>query len=195
MIWHCKKKISVFPLSPCAPRMMILRLVIIKCLGHELWLIPWLACNLFNHSNYSVFHMLVTSPSVPACFFFCVSSSSLTASCLNILPSLLLFSNHFPESSLSCKCSTSYFLPQLIGLWLSYWQVMLLRDSLCMTHYSFHEMFSMLCSIFLHVFSFFCRGGWKDWGGRFEGTERWVGLGCMMWNSQRIIIYTYMYMK
>jgi hypothetical protein len=43
---------------------------IIKCVCHKLWLIPWLACNLFNPFKlFYVYHLVSYLSSVLACFF------------------------------------------------------------------------------------------------------------------------------
>jgi hypothetical protein len=47
------------------------------------------------------------------------------------------------------------------------------------------EIFFMVCIVRAHAFNLEVRlQRWRK--GRFEETRRWVGLGCLMWNSQRI---------
>lgn len=113
--------------------------LIIKCLSHKLCLIPWLADNLLNQLKLVyVSHLVSYLSSIPACFFLCVFAASpqvpLPAS-LHLSPMTLshLFSYFYSldisQNPLSShQCPISYFLPQLIDLQLSYWQVMLIRD-------------------------------------------------------------------
>lgn len=99
---------------------MTLRLIIIKCLGYKLWLIPWLALNLFKHLIYSMSTTwLAASPSVPPHFFLLVSSMSGGAPLPDGLhKSPLLISHLISLPPISC-------LSSLTAGWLFYWQVML----------------------------------------------------------------------
>lgn len=109
-----------------------------------------------THSNYSASTTLVSYlSSVPACFFPPVPSESpqsllsvflgvflSSPTCIHLLCPLpclissvspqvsLLYPYYFPESSRILLVSRLlFFLPQLIGHQLFYWQVMLIRDS------------------------------------------------------------------
>lgn len=55
------------------------------------------------------------------------------------------------------------------------------------TLYSFRgEMFSVLCFVDFCLCFFFRQGEVAKAEGGYEGMERSVGLGCMVWNCQRI---------
>lgn len=99
---------------PHLPKIMTQTLLFMsKWLGHKIWLIPWLAGNLFDSFYSTSATWLVTS------LQFCGSIFSHS--------SWWIFSSDSPRILWATRTPASCFLPQLIVESAFYWQVMLLQ--------------------------------------------------------------------